>query len=190
MLSLVSNRQVGPCGSQTPQLQASATTSFININNNNSYPQCHIYYIDCHIKYKPITMKSYQAFGGGSAQCFFIATLFCTLLHPGSAQQPQSQVPLTGFNPSSKLDWKSCGELVNHTLECKHSYSSYRIQLIEIGTRLDVPMDHFNKSSDKTFNIPLIRMLGYNASNNGNKTILLNPGGPGGILCASPTKPC
>jgi hypothetical protein len=41
-------------------------------------------------------------------------------------------------------------------------------------------VDHFHKSSDKTFSIPLIRMLAFNASTGGNKSILLNPGGPGG----------
>lgn len=41
-------------------------------------------------------------------------------------------------------------------------------------------MDHFSKSSHKTFSIPLIRLLATNASANGNKSILLNPGGPGG----------
>lgn len=43
-------------------------------------------------------------------------------------------------------------------------------------------MDHFNKSSEKTFSIPLIRMLATNASSTGEKTILLNPGGPGGMF--------
>jgi hypothetical protein len=43
-------------------------------------------------------------------------------------------------------------------------------------------MDHFNKSfSDKTFSIPLIRMLATNTSATGGKSILLNPGGPGGM---------
>jgi hypothetical protein len=46
-------------------------------------------------------------------------------------------------------------------------------------------MDHFNKSSDKKFSIPLIRMLATNASDTGDKTILLNPGGPGGMFNAS-----
>lgn len=41
-------------------------------------------------------------------------------------------------------------------------------------------MDHFNKGSNKTFSIPLIRMLGSNTSSTDRKTILLNPGGPGG----------
>lgn len=41
-------------------------------------------------------------------------------------------------------------------------------------------MDHFNKSTDKTFSIPLMRMLATNASVTGDRHILLNPGGPGG----------
>lgn len=50
------------------------------------------------------------------------------------------------------------------------------------GSRLDVPMDHFNKSSDKTFSIPLIRMLATNASASGDRHVFMNPGGPGGML--------
>lgn len=50
------------------------------------------------------------------------------------------------------------------------------------GSQLDVPMDHFNKSSDKTFSISIIRMLAKNASTAGDRHILLNPGGPGGML--------
>ncbi|TVY81281.1 putative hydrolase [Lachnellula suecica] len=74
----------------------------------------------------------------------------------------ESQAPLN-FNAVSKLKWEGCGELNNHTLEC---------------SRLDVPMDHFSKSSNKTFSIPVVRMLGKNVT--GDNHILLNPGGPGG----------
>jgi len=48
------------------------------------------------------------------------------------------------------------------------------------GSRLDVPKDHFNKSSEESFSIPLIRLLAHNASASGNKHVFLNPGGPGG----------
>ncbi|KAI9159146.1 alpha/beta-hydrolase [Paramyrothecium foliicola] len=48
------------------------------------------------------------------------------------------------------------------------------------GSQLDVPMDHFNKSSAETFTLPLIRLLGKNASATGDRHILCNPGGPGG----------
>ena len=46
-------------------------------------------------------------------------------------------------------------------------------------------MDHFNKSSAHGFSIPLIRMLATNTSATGGKSILINPGGPGG-KCLSP----
>lgn len=41
-------------------------------------------------------------------------------------------------------------------------------------------MDHNNPSQEKTFSIPIIRMLATNASATNGTTILLNPGGPGG----------
>lgn len=64
---------------------------------------------------------------------------------------------------NSDLKWTSCGEIGGRALEC---------------TRLDVPLDHFSDSRDKKhgFSIPLIRLIGRNAT----KSILLNPGGPGG----------
>lgn len=49
------------------------------------------------------------------------------------------------------------------------------------GARIIVPMDHDTPNMYKNFSIPLIRMLGTNTSANGDKTILLNPGGPGGM---------
>jgi hypothetical protein len=44
-------------------------------------------------------------------------------------------------------------------------------------------MDQFNTTvSNKKFSIPLIRMLAANASANGGKSIIMNPGGPGGTV--------
>lgn len=62
-----------------------------------------------------------------------------------------------------KISWKPCGSVNDHDLECSD---------------IDVPMDQFNStnSGDRTFNIPLIRLRGKNATQN----ILLNPGGPSG----------
>ncbi|RDW72195.1 hypothetical protein BP5796_08229 [Coleophoma crateriformis] len=72
----------------------------------------------------------------------------------------------TGAGSTSSLKWEPCGEVNKHKLEC---------------TRIDVPMDQFNKSaSDKTFSIPLVRLLATNTSATGGKSIVLNPGGPGG----------
>ncbi|TPR06696.1 hypothetical protein CAN33_0023865 [Aspergillus niger] len=73
------------------------------------------------------------------------------------------QMPLNLYTDAS-LQWKHCGEVNNHTLQC---------------SRLDVPKDHFSHSSDKTFSIPIIRMLAKNASATGDRHIFLNPGGPG-----------
>uniref|UniRef100_A0A0B7K7M9 AB hydrolase-1 domain-containing protein n=3 Tax=Bionectria ochroleuca TaxID=29856 RepID=A0A0B7K7M9_BIOOC len=63
------------------------------------------------------------------------------------------------------IQWQACGEINEHPLEC--------------GS-IDVPMDQFNASNsgDKTFNIPLIRLRAFNATQG--KNLLLNPGGPGG----------
>ncbi|KAF4997427.1 hypothetical protein FGRMN_3791 [Fusarium graminum] len=60
------------------------------------------------------------------------------------------------------LEWKPCGEIANRTVEC---------------SKIDVPIDQFNPhASNKTFNVPLIRVRGKDGSPN----LMLNPGGPGG----------
>ncbi|KAH7305222.1 Alpha/Beta hydrolase protein [Stachybotrys elegans] len=75
-----------------------------------------------------------------------------------------SQIPLSfGMKPS--LDWKDCGTVDGRTLQC---------------SQLDVPMDHFHTSVDNIFTLPLIRLVGNNASSTGDRHILFNPGGPGG----------
>lgn len=65
------------------------------------------------------------------------------------------------FGRSDTLEWKGCGTIAGHNLEC---------------ARLKVPLNHDDKEDSRTISIPLIRLLGRNAT----KTILLNPGGPGG----------
>lgn len=64
--------------------------------------------------------------------------------------------------PGEKIGWRPCGQAKGHDLEC---------------SEIDVPMDQFDASNsgDKTFNLPLIRMRGLNATQN----LVLNPGGPG-----------
>lgn len=61
------------------------------------------------------------------------------------------------------IKWKPCGQINDHKVKCSD---------------VDVPMDQFDSqnSGGNTFNIPLIRLRGKNASQN----LLLNPGGPGG----------
>lgn len=75
---------------------------------------------------------------------------------------PLSRSELRTYD-GEKIAWFPCGSIDDHELECSD---------------IDVPMDQFNatNSGDKTFNIPLIRLRGRNATQN----ILLNPGGPGG----------
>ncbi|KAK2595281.1 hypothetical protein QQS21_006996 [Conoideocrella luteorostrata] len=65
--------------------------------------------------------------------------------------------------PGEKIQWEPCGSIDDHELEC---------------SEISVPMDQFNatNSGDKTFEIPLIRLRGKNATEN----MVLNPGGPGG----------
>lgn len=60
------------------------------------------------------------------------------------------------------IQWRPCGDIAGHNGEC---------------SSVNVPMDQFNKtnSGDKTFQIPLVRMRGKNAT----KNLLVNPGGPG-----------
>ncbi|KAI8623094.1 alpha/beta-hydrolase [Xylariaceae sp. FL1651] len=62
------------------------------------------------------------------------------------------------------IEWEDCGHLGNgRPLEC---------------STINVPMDQFSRerSGDKTFSIPLIRLRGHRATQN----LVLNPGGPGG----------
>lgn len=65
--------------------------------------------------------------------------------------------------PGENITWEECGDLIGRKLEC---------------SEIEVPMDQFHpdKSGNKTFSIPLIRLRGKNATQN----VLLNPGGPGG----------
>ncbi|KAB5578829.1 Alpha/Beta hydrolase protein [Coniochaeta sp. 2T2.1] len=72
------------------------------------------------------------------------------------------QVPSSVRYAGEQIAWNWCGELNGRPLEC---------------SSIDVPMDQFNSenSSNKTFNIPLVRLRGKNATQN----LLLDPGGPG-----------
>lgn len=65
--------------------------------------------------------------------------------------------------PGERIKWTACGETDGHELEC---------------SSVEVPMDHFNRSNsgDKSFVLPLVRLRGVNAK----RSILVNPGGPGG----------
>ncbi|KAM4065774.1 alpha/beta hydrolase fold domain-containing protein [Hirsutella rhossiliensis] len=64
--------------------------------------------------------------------------------------------------PGEKIGWRLCGQVKDREVECSD---------------INVPMDQFDahNSGDKTFNLPLIRMRGHNATEN----LVLNPGGPG-----------
>ncbi|KAF2099489.1 alpha/beta-hydrolase [Rhizodiscina lignyota] len=66
---------------------------------------------------------------------------------------------------TSGLDWSPCGAVAGHDVQC---------------ARLDVPMDHFaeegSTTAEKTFSLALTRLVGKNAT----KSLLINPGGPGG----------
>jgi len=114
----------------------------------------------------------------GGFSWLLVATISLMLFSPSMASnsKPSTQSPLS-IKPSFEK-WEDCGELNNHTLECIVINPRLTIKLTKKGARIDVPMDHFNKVSEKTFSIPLIRMLAKNSSA---KSILLNPGGPGGM---------
>ncbi len=91
--------------------------------------------------------------------------------------------PSRSTYPNSSLKWEVCGEINKHTIECRQFTHLISITLTSQGTRIDVPMDQFNKSSSsKTFSLPLFRMVALNTSITGGKSILFNNGGPGGIV--------
>lgn len=65
---------------------------------------------------------------------------------------------------TSGVNWSSCGTVQGHDVQC---------------ARIDVPMDHFAEEGPRantTFSLALTRLVGRNAT----KSLLLNPGGPGG----------
>ncbi|KAM7206556.1 Alpha/Beta hydrolase fold [Naviculisporaceae sp. PSN 640] len=109
----------------------------------------------------------------GVLVCAGIATLFATFttLSPHHALIPwagcsgrhQSTSEETIRYDGEHIDWKACGTIADRQVECSDIY---------------VPMDQFNASNGvgKAFKVPLIRLRGQNAT----KSILLNPGGPGG----------
>ncbi|KAF5023537.1 hypothetical protein F66182_4404 [Fusarium sp. NRRL 66182] len=64
--------------------------------------------------------------------------------------------------PGESVQWEACGEISGRALEC---------------SEIDVPIDQFHpRASNKTFNVPMVRLRGRDGSRN----LLLNPGGPGG----------
>ncbi|KAH7131300.1 Alpha/Beta hydrolase protein [Dactylonectria macrodidyma] len=65
--------------------------------------------------------------------------------------------------PGESVQWEACGNINDHEIECSN---------------ITVPIDQFDleRASDKTFEIPLIRLRGKNATQN----LVVNPGGPGG----------
>ncbi len=106
------------------------------------------------------------------ASLLMIATPYVSGLKSSPAQHPLSA--------KDKVEWKGCGDINKHTVECESRIPliNWNIVANQRGARIDVPMNHDDPSSKKIFSIPLIRMLGTNVTDG--KTILLNPGGPGG----------
>ncbi|KAI1103915.1 alpha/beta-hydrolase [Jackrogersella minutella] len=95
-------------------------------------------------------------------QWVVMVVLIILILRPLSQCHHRDSRPTHLAYPDERITWSYCGDLGEHPLEC---------------SSIDVPMDQFSaaNSGDKTFNIPLIRMRGTNATRN----LLLNPGGPG-----------
>ncbi|KAL1836443.1 hypothetical protein VTJ49DRAFT_5143 [Mycothermus thermophilus] len=75
--------------------------------------------------------------------------------------------PRTVTYPGESIAWTPCGTINNRALECAN---------------LTVPMDHFNATNNlpdnKHFTIAMVRLRSPDP--NATKTMLLNPGGPGG----------
>lgn len=101
-----------------------------------------------------------------SSQWILVLILFlcCTFISQDrqkKAKRRQANVVVQYAGES--IQWTKCGEITGHRLEC---------------SEIDVPMDQFDaeRSGNKTFSIPLIRMRGHNAT----QSVFLNPGGPGG----------
>ncbi|KAK2882615.1 hypothetical protein FQN49_000187 [Arthroderma sp. PD_2] len=103
------------------------------------------------------------------------ATICCGLLvwqtfglgqnmqHPSVIRSRQVTDDDISTYPGEHIQWEPCGQVDHRPLEC---------------SSIAVPKDQFNPSNfdNETFNIPLVRMRGKNATQN----LLVNPGGPGG----------
>ncbi|KAJ6780200.1 hypothetical protein PWT90_04460 [Aphanocladium album] len=114
---------------------------------------------------QPRTTRHQQT---ASKKAFFIAVITFWLLSSwrflvsyGSPWTSSLDRELLQYAGES-IEWRPCGDIGGHDAEC---------------SSVDVPMDQFNRtnSGGKTFQIPLIRMRGKNAT----KNLLVNPGGPG-----------
>ena len=102
---------------------------------------------------------------GHLASWLVIVGLFALVpLLQKASQWQHADLKLAYLNET--VEWSSCGQTGGRDLEC---------------TSLQVPMDHFGPEDskfDKTFEIPLIRLRGQNATHGRN--LIVNPGGPGG----------
>ena len=68
-----------------------------------------------------------------------------------------------GYNRT--VVWRGCPTAGEPRLEC---------------AILQVPLDYSNPSSSASMNIPLVRVQATSPNPNGEKSIIYNPGGPGG----------
>ncbi|KAF1988142.1 alpha/beta-hydrolase [Aulographum hederae CBS 113979] len=91
-------------------------------------------------------------------------TVFNLFIAPAINPYLDRMFQISHSRPSG-LQWSNCGTVANHPIEC---------------ARLDVPMDHFADEDaimvGKNFSLSLTRLVAKNAT----KSVLLNPGGPGG----------
>ena len=103
---------------------------------------------------KPISKWNWKLFVAGA--------FTCAAWHWLTPQSRPHCHHLHRQHEGENIQWKPCGEISNRSLECSD---------------IDVPIDQFNPgASNKTFNVPIVRMRGKDGSPN----LLLNPGGPGG----------
>ncbi|KAM7183896.1 Alpha/Beta hydrolase fold [Rhypophila sp. PSN 637] len=105
--------------------------------------------------------------------CTGVVILFASLttLSPQHLETPwvgcsgrhQTSADKTSRYDGEHIDWEPCGTIADHKVEC---------------SSINVPIDQFNATNGvgKSFKIPLTRLRGENAT----KSILINPGGPGG----------
>ncbi|KAI0185129.1 Alpha/Beta hydrolase protein [Xylaria flabelliformis] len=113
----------------------------------------------------PLNSKRYQYRRSVLTGVLFVCLVIFRLFIWTAPDVRESSGNVTRINYlGENIEWERCGHLENgRPLEC---------------STISVPMDQFsqNRSENKTFTIPLIRLRGRHATQN----LLLNPGGPGG----------
>lgn len=91
----------------------------------------------------PANMPRSHAQDSRSLSYLLTATLCSGILRPCLAADTKFQAPLYHINPSSTLKWEGCGELSNHTLECKQIICTCTGTILKSADHWQVPVSMY-----------------------------------------------